>query len=256
VVTQTTYVDHARYAVTDTLLAGSNLITVSATAAITDIAAGDEVLVINMDDVDATTHETAVVSQIMGLVITLTTALEHGYDGATDSIVVQRVPNYTQVTVESEGTLTTHAWDGSTGGMVVLRALTLTVESGGELLADGLGYANQNGPGGGSTRQGGTYSGQGYENPKELYGSIYQPLNLGSGGGDSPGLFGPGAVGGDGGGQVRVIANTVVISGVLSADGNDGGPPQWTDAGGAGGGSSGSIWLVTDLLQGPGTNSS
>ena len=161
VVTQTTtYVDPARYAVTDTLVAGSSLITLSATSAITDIGAGDEVLIINIDDLDGGNHEMAFVSQVAGVVLTLTTPLTRSYDGTTDKIVVQRVPNYTTVTVENGGTLTAHAWDGSTGGLVVLRAQTMTVESGGVVTADGQGYdaAGDRGPGGGVDRLGVRYS--------------------------------------------------------------------------------------------------
>lgn len=137
VVTDTRYVDVDRYAMTEVITAGSVTLPFSSGL---NIEPGDEVLIITMQGADAGTYETASVADASGAVITLTTGLTYSYDGANDKVTVQRVPNYTDVTVENGGTLTAHAWDGETGGVIFFRALNVTVKAGGEIKASGLGH--------------------------------------------------------------------------------------------------------------------
>ncbi len=163
-----------------------------------------------------------------------------------------------------------------------LRATTFTVDAGGLVTGDGLGYTgtstNGYGPGGGQgantcyTRgAGGGYGGRGGDGrngsdqycsyvvylggPK--YGSISQPTDLGSAGGagqNSGGNF-PGA---SGGGAMRfTVDGTMTVNGTLSANGatgdggHVGGPDEWnTGFGGSGGGSGGSIWITAGSLAG------
>ena len=87
---------------------------------------------------------------------------------------------------------------------------------------------------------GGTYLGS---MPGPIYGNPQQPTDLGSGGGSRGDTFHPG---GDGGGRVRISAVNVAADGAVRADGNTGSGWQ------SGGGSGGSIFLVTRSLSGLG----
>ena len=138
------------------------------------IEAGDEVLVINLHGSDAAhgsvgSFEFAGVLAVGGDVLSLTSLsttfgeLDNG-DLGGQSIVLQRVPHYTDVTVQPGGVITAAPWDGQRGGVLALRANgTLLVEAGGAITTDQLGY-----PGGatGSANncdayQGGSYAGEG-----------------------------------------------------------------------------------------------
>jgi RHS repeat-associated protein/uncharacterized repeat protein (TIGR01451 family) len=180
VVIGTTYVDNDRYAVTSLLATGQ--ITVPRGAGVS-LSAGDELLIINMQGADAGRYETAIISQTSASVITLTTPLAHSYNGTADKIMAQRIPHYGQVVVQSGGNLTAHPWDGTTGGVLFFRALTVTVQTGGRISADGLGY-----------RGGGTW---GYRNEGYQGESI---RGLGVAGGHAYGPMTPN----DGGGGVNV----------------------------------------------------
>jgi hypothetical protein len=86
-------------------------------------------------------------------------------DLSDQSIVAVRVPHYSSITIGPSGSVTTAAWDGSTGGIVAVRALDgVSVQAGGRFDVDALGYA------GGDTGldasncdayQGESYAGQG-----------------------------------------------------------------------------------------------
>lgn len=98
----------------------------------------------------------------------------------------------------------------------------------------------------GSTyRSGGSYGGLGARLegvPGPVYGSIVDPAALGSGGSGG----GAGNAGGDGGGWVEIRANTMVVNGVISANGEA--PAGWQ----AGGGSGGTINLRVGHFTGDG----
>jgi hypothetical protein len=86
------------------------------------IAAGDEVLLINMqgasgDTADVGNYEFKEVQSVDASSITFTSAITKSYDGTTpgnQKVIVQRVPNYTTVSLSSSGSLTASAWDGLT----------------------------------------------------------------------------------------------------------------------------------------------
>jgi uncharacterized repeat protein (TIGR01451 family) len=141
---------------------------------------------------------------------------------------------------------------------VTLNADSLTVENNGLISADGVGYAGGTwigkGPGGGNGQSaydfsggGGGYGGlggNGYFSGGVAYGSVKQPVDLGSagGGGSYYGLH----PGGNGGGAIRLVINgTMTVNGVLSANGAAGSVN-------GGGGSGGSLWLTTGSLTGNG----
>ncbi len=126
----------------------------------------------------------------------------------------------------------------------------LIVESGCQVSADGQGYAGGQGPGSGSAASpgqvaanGGSYGGIGGTDryAASTYGSAFYPNHKGSGGGAFDDQ-----VGGTGGGIVRIIADTVVLDGQISANGLTGSGSL------AGGGSGGSIWIETAVLSGSG----
>ena len=97
-------------------------------------------------------------------------------------VVVQRVPQWTNVTIQSGGTLTANDWAGSSGGIIVFRATgTVDVQTGGAISANALGYR---GSAGGTT--GGGTNGESYDG------------TVGSGGNDT--------VSGSGGGAARTWA--------------------------------------------------
>ncbi len=82
------------------------------------------------------------------------------------------------------------------------------------------------------------------------YGSITDPITLGSGGGD--GLYNTAANGGSGGGAIKLtISGTLTVNGTISANGDNGGVygNDWS----GGGGSGGSVWLLADTITGSGT---
>lgn len=138
-------------------------------------------------------------------------------------------------------------------GSALLQAGSLQVSAGGQINADGRGFAGGAkskagyGPGGGKAeRAGGSYGGLGglgYSSaaPGALYGIPEAPIDAGSGGGgDSTGI------GRYGGGVIRVsVAAAAVIDGTISADGGT--------AGYAAGGSGGAIYIRCSTVNGSGT---
>ena len=153
----------------------------------------------------------------------------------------------------------TNAWIfphtcGSNDAMVgVFVGGDVTVEDGGGINADGLGYislpGNTNGPGAGqhSYYGGGGYGGAGGgSDGGGSYGLAVLPLELGSPAGFN-GYGGDGSVGGPGGGAVHLHAGgSLTIDGALSANGHRG-----NDYRGAGG-SGGSIFISGTDLSGSG----
>ena len=127
----------------------------------------------------------------------------------------------------------------------------VTIHSGGMLSADGKGYGSQTGPGAGGTNSyngvggGGGYGGRGGRGYHPggspgggaAYGSLTEPVDLGSGGGGN---------GGVGGGAIRLVVDgTLTVDGILTAHGNNGG--YW-----GGGGSGGSIHVTAAAIAGAG----
>lgn len=140
-------------------------------------------------------------------------------------------------------------------GLTVTTAAGFIVDAGGRVTADGAGFGPAAGPGYGSSGagdhgNGGSYGGWGGLMPGGTpggapYGSIREPVDLGSGGGLSS------AGGRAGGGAIRlIVGGDLEVAGSVSANGQ-----ASTDVGGrAGAGSGGSIWLtVTGALTGAGT---
>jgi hypothetical protein len=168
------------------------------------------------------------------------------------------------VTVKNTGKIM-HVWNMATNepwtpnAGVFIECSNLTVEAGGEINADGLGYAggeestNGYGPGrgfsNGSRGAGGGYGGAGNKGYLPAggvtYGIASNPTNPGSGGGG--GFSTIGYPGGNGGGYIRVVAaGTVTVDGLISAKGTNA-------LSRAGGGAGGGIFIQCGNLTGSGT---
>ena len=135
-------------------------------------------------------------------------------------------------------------------GLDVTVAGTASVDASGAISVSGKGQVSEQGTGAGGngTSYGGGagYGGFGAGGIGSVggvaYGSILQPVDLGSGGGKG-GL----SLGGPGGGCLRLqVAGALTVDGSLSADGT-------TVSSAGGGGSGGSIWLTAGSLAGAGT---
>lgn len=150
------------------------------------------------------------------------------------------------------------------GSGVTLEAQTVNVGVGAIITADGQGYTGTNtkgnGPGAGDGSRndepdgggsGGAYGGNGGNAegpwiPGSGYGSVAQPLELGSAGG--AGFAGPGA---NGGGAFRlIVAGECLLDGTITAKGLNGAAHSY---GAAGGGAGGSVWISAGTFSGAGT---
>ena len=158
-------------------------------------AAGNEVFLINMQG-DSTNkdntgnYEFLTIGSISTDTLTFTTPIQKLY-GATSSnldltgqsVAVQRVPQWTNVTITSTGTLTANAWDGTSGGLLVFRANgTVDINASGSIQMSAKGYrGGTGGPGGASTTGG--LNGESYEgsNGKGGDGGLAGTLGGGSG---------------------------------------------------------------------------
>jgi len=117
--------DAVNFSVTASTSSGQNQVTVSSTP--TGLAVGDEILIINLQGTAGNygyvgRYETNRITAIATNTLTLSRNLKYSYDGTSQKIMVQRVPNYTNVTVSSGATMTTTAWDGSKEGVIFFRA--------------------------------------------------------------------------------------------------------------------------------------
>jgi hypothetical protein len=130
------------------------------------------------------------------------------------------------------------------GQGATINAADLSVESGGQITADGQGYGTRLGPGGAPTPgeyAGASYGGRGSGNSAATYGSAAAPTDLGSGG--DVGLPGSWSAGG---GAIRLIVpGTLTNNGSISANGLNSG--SYTS-----GGSGGSVYVTTGTLAGTG----
>lgn len=239
----------------------------------TCLTTGDEVLLANLmgttnADINPNfgVYETLRIASVNGSRVTFKTNKRYYYgngiaddtnigtaDG-TQRVMLQRVPNYSGITVNNGGTLTASAFDGAKGGVLFFRVTgTVSVASGGYISSTGLGWngggrvglTGRGGIGGSSYcagaytqptssggAQGGSYNTNGFEN------------NLCGGGGGGGmgnstvrtgsvgvGIFG--GAGGGGGGAYNVSTNS------YGGGGGGGGGIGSVGTGGGGGNGSG-----------------
>ncbi|MEI8258148.1 MAG: hypothetical protein WCJ30_20925, partial [Deltaproteobacteria bacterium] len=113
-------------------------------------AAGQEVLVIDMQGSDAGHYEFARVAGTSSNTITVATPMIGGFLGASDRVQVIRVYRYSSMVVNAGQALSVAPWNGSVGGVLPIRvADTATIA--GDLLGTGRGYRGGPGDSGGRT---------------------------------------------------------------------------------------------------------
>lgn len=238
-------------------------------------ATGDEVLilqVVHSTVSKAGLYEFGRVSSYGGGTLVLEKPLINYSDyaaGANDRLQVVLVPNHTSFTVNGGITLTAPNWDDATGGVIAFRA-TGTVTVSGTITASGaptggaggfhasLGVSNgQNGSssgsggggGGGHASAGGSAGGAG---GAACGVSDLSRLTMGGGGNTSGNCCCPPS----GGGIVAIMADTISVTGGITANGGVGqngyGACGPCPCGGPGGGAGGAIALEakTDLTMG------
>jgi hypothetical protein len=136
------------------------------------------------------------------------------------------------------------------GSGVIISAANVQVDSGSKISVDGQGYLAGVGPGAGANCNcydpaGASYGGLGrtrQTSPGPVYGSVNQPIDLGSGGGNGQNT------GGTGGGALQLtVSGTLTNNGTITANGTNG------DNNYNGGGSGGSLYVTTGTLTGSGT---
>lgn len=170
------------------LVLGSDRATVDASP--TALAPGDEVLLINLQGSVADcntvgTHEFLWVASVSGNEVVFQSAVQeiYGLGGNLDltgqAIALQRVPNLASLTVVPGGTLTAPGWNGSRGGVLVLRVDgPVSVAPGSTISVSNLGHFGGQGHNGTHNqhgRQGGSICG----NPQ----AVSIASNFGGGGG-------------------------------------------------------------------------
>ncbi len=147
---QTIYTDNTRSALASSAASGQRNL---ALANASGFEVGQEVLVIQVQGAGADKYEFGIIAGISGNTLTLQTNLNNSFSVGGDSKTqALRVPQYRDVTVQSGGILTAHAWDGSTGGIIAFRA-SGTTSVAGTVTVDGKGFVGGAGgnPGGVST---------------------------------------------------------------------------------------------------------
>jgi prepilin-type N-terminal cleavage/methylation domain-containing protein len=150
--------DAVNFISTANTLSGSTSITLSSSP--TGITVGDQVLIINLqgtsgDYANVGKYETKIISEINSNTLTFSESLTNSYNGTTQKIMIQRLPNYDDVSVASGATLTVNAWNGTQGGVLAFASsgqvnILGTVNMVGKGYSGGLG----NGAGRGDTTNG------------------------------------------------------------------------------------------------------
>ncbi|RJP53338.1 MAG: hypothetical protein C4586_01555 [Anaerolineaceae bacterium] len=276
---QTIYTDNTRSAVSSTANSMQPNIALSSG---TGFAAGQEVLIIQIQGTGAGLYEFANIASVSSNTLILTKNITNTYTvGGSSKAQVIRVMQYHDVAVQSGGTLTAHAWDGNSGGVITFRANGIVTVSG-AISANQIGFtggqrenhptyqgegtlglgirtnsANGNGGGGIGSNQNssaagggnGTSGGNGAGATPGMGGSTVGTsdltnMNFGGGGGGPNGMSFSGS-GGNGGGIIFICTSTLNVSGTISSNGANGGAA--TAEGGAGGGAGGSILIKSKL---------
>ena len=127
---------------------GTNTATLATTPSAGCLNNGDEVMIINLMGSSGSygyvgSYETLTIASVSSNVLTFTTNLVNIY-GSGQQIMLQRVPNYTNVTVNSGVTLTANGWNGAIGGVLAFKA-TGTVTVTGTISMNASGYGGGGG---------------------------------------------------------------------------------------------------------------
>ena len=214
--------------------------TLSATPSAGCLNVGDEVLLINLQGTyskysNVGNYEILPIASISSNVVTFSYAKQNYYgDNATDDsnigttrsnqrVILQRVPNYTNVTVNSGVYLLSNPWNGASGGVIAFRA-SGTLTDAGYIYTAGYGYAG--GVGWSQASNGGGNGGESFCGLGGAGTTGTGSAGAAGGGGGQGGGGGTGYCGGGGGGAG---------AGSTSAGGAGGGATAYTGGGGGAG---------------------
>lgn len=193
---ETYYIDNVRTSVMATAFSGQKLLPVENTSGFNP---GDVILVHQTRGhppagEDAGKWEIQTVASVDSANLVLTNNLSNNYyDGGAWQAQVIRIPQYRNVTLQANSTLTAHPWDDNTGGIVIFKAHSVVIpESNATITASGLGF--RGGSGGSPTSRG--MQGESYFGT----GSNSQVANGGGGGGGEVSFDADGSDAGGGGG--------------------------------------------------------
>lgn len=230
-------------------------------ASTANFAAGDEVLVIQMQGNGAGSYEFRTVSSVnANTSVVVSENLTHNYtEDATSSAQLVEVPQFTNVTITA-GKLTAPAWNGSTGGILVFRA-TGTVSCG---LASCINMTGLGFRGGASTEAGTAFTGEGINMASLTTNATATNYNAGGGGGrgvgggggaggagyttSSSGTAGAGGTNGSSGKATEPLNMSRLYMGAGAGGGGDDSGTAGID-GGAGGAGGGIILFTADQIQ-------
>lgn len=168
----------------DDAVAGQPVIVVESAES---FAAGDEVLILQVQGDEVGFFEFATIESIDGTNIVMTGDLDRGYRSGVANwrAMMVQVPNYRDVTVRNGGVLTAPAWNGSFGGLLAFRATgSVIVETGGRIEMSRKGFRGGARPGG--TTSCGRAGGQQGESINGVGRIGVSSANAGGGGGGGP----------------------------------------------------------------------
>lgn len=246
------YVDEVRAGLVSSAPSGSVVLELSDP---TGFSPGDEVLVIGMQGTGAGVYETKSIESISGTELTLLSPLDNSYDAA-QKVMVQRVPHYAVLLIKDGGELTMHPWDGSTGGVLFLRAKSLVIEQAGLINVSAKGYRGGSSVDNGHGYQGESYMGEGsYAVTSANYGagggSTYHDWGGGGGGGASYATSGTSAGGGFGasGSAGSVYGEQSVPLLIPGSGGGGGADCSGYDAGSYGGSGGGVLVIFAGSIE-------
>ena len=263
--------------------------TLSASVGAGCLAANDKVLLINLQGtatnyVNVGNYEVLTVATVSGTGVTFSTpgkTKTYGDDGGDTNIgtgttnqrvIMQRVPQYGNITIGNGGSLTASAWNGTTGGVLVFYANgtasvtgtgSMTMSAKGYRRSTNLNFSGESYGGLGSTGnqdKGNNLGGGGFANDSlwlgcNIYGFGGGFASIGGGGsgnggavygdatmtklfmGSAPGYTSASGTVGNGAGIIYIIGNTISITSGLANNG------------GAGGGAGGSVYLSGNSLS-------
>lgn len=153
---------------------------VRVSSAVSFLHESDEVMLIQMQGLQAGQYEFHLVDRVEGQTVYLKEFLQNSYTTSlTNAAQLILVPNYRRVTIASSGSLRPRqAWNGDSGGVIIFRAFSASV--GGRIEAD------QNGFRGAARQQSGVWSGKAGESYKTKgFPSFGSTKNNAGGGGSS-----------------------------------------------------------------------
>ncbi|MFH1420393.1 MAG: C2H2-type zinc finger protein, partial [Candidatus Aenigmatarchaeota archaeon] len=167
------------------------------------------------------------------------------------------IKNLENLTIDAGGTLTHPPNYEAQIYWMDLSLYKLTILAGGALNVSGSGFYGSAGPGRGNTTDwcgggGGGYGGFGGNGASKggnPYGTFLEPTDVGSGGGQN---YHWSQTGGPGGGAIKVNASIIEVQGQILAEGETNPANAIWNSRIGGGGSGGSIWLITNNLTGGG----